>query len=230
MKKTVTADGDKPPKIKRSRNAELTKKKLIRVAAQEFAKHGFGGARTEVIANRAGVNKGLIYHYFRTKENLYKAVLEHVYETIRGREQTLDLAHLDPLEGMKHLIEFSFDGWARTPTFIKLLNEENLHHARHIRGSKKILQYHEPLVLLLQDLLERGVKEGIFRRGVDPVQLYLSIASEVYFYFSNVYTLSVGFGTDFLAPQAVKARRRTIVNTIVGYLTNIHDGDGAKRA
>ena len=60
----------------------------------------------------------------------------------------------------------------------------------------------------------------MFRRGIDPVQLYLSIASEVYFYFSNAYTLGVGFGVDFLAPQAVKLRRRTIVKTIIGYLTN----------
>jgi AcrR family transcriptional regulator len=212
--------------IKRSRNAELTKKKLIRVATQEFAKHGFGGARTEVIASRANVNKGLIYHYFRTKENLYIAVLEHVYETMRGRERELDLAHLDPLEGMKRLIEFSFDGWAKTPAFIKLLNEENLHHAKHIRGSQKILQSHAPLVVLVQDLLRRGVQDGVFRSGVDPIQLYLSIASEVYFYFSNAYTLGVSFGVDFLAPQAVRLRRRTIVKTILGYLTNIEGGRG----
>jgi TetR/AcrR family transcriptional regulator len=215
--------------IKRSRNAELTKKKLIRVATQEFAKHGFGGARTEVIATRANVNKGLIHHYFRTKENLYTAVLEHVYETMRGRERTLDLGELDPLEGIRYLIEFSFDGWAKTPAFIKLLNEENLHHARHIRGSKKILQYHAPLVVLLQDLLQRGVAAGVFRRGVDPVQLYLSIASEVYFYFSNAYTLGVGFGIDFLKPNAIKVRRRTIVKTIVGYLTNLEDDRVASR-
>jgi TetR/AcrR family transcriptional regulator len=216
-----------PPKPKGSRNAELTKGKLIRVAAQEFAKHGFGGARTEIIANRAGVNKGLIYHYFRTKENLYKAVLEHVYATIRGREQTLDLTHLNPLQGMKRLIEFSFDGWAKNPGFIKLLNEENLHRAKHIRGSEKIVEYHVPLVLLLKELLHRGARDGVFRRDLDPVQLYLSIASEVYFYFSNAYTLGVSFGHDFLAPEAVQMRRRMIVGTILGYVTNLEFVDDA---
>ena len=138
-------------------------------------------------------------------------------------ELTLDLSHLDPLEGMKTLIEFSFDGWAKTPDFIKLLNEENLHHAKHIRGSQRILKYHAPLVVLVQDLLRRGEREGIFRRGVDPIQLYLSIASEVYFYFSNAYTLGVSFGVDFLTSKAVKARRRNIVKTIIGYLTNLAD-------
>ena len=59
---------------------------------------------------------------------------------------------------------------------------------------------------MISDLLERGVRDGVFRRGIDPVQLYVSIAALGYFYLSNAYTLSTIFGRDLTAPKAKEAR------------------------
>ena len=95
---------------------------------------------------------------------------------------------------------------ARHPELISLINNENLHRARHLRKSKKVRELHSPFVQLIDDILRRGVAEGVFRRGVDPVDLYITIAAVGYFYFSNNWTLSAIFGRDSAArPHAAGA-------------------------
>ena len=127
----------------------------------------------------------MIYHYFGNKDGLYLAALERVYEELRGTESTLDLAHLAPAAAIRRLVEFTFDYSRRHPELISLINNENLHRARHLRKSKKVRELHSPFVKLIDDILRRGVAEGVFRTGLDPVELYITIAAVGYFYLSN---------------------------------------------
>ena len=145
----------------------------------------------------------MIYYYFGNKEALFLAALESAYEDIRNAEQSLMLTDLDPVEGMRRLVQFTWEYYLAHPEFITLLNSENLHRARLLKKSKKIRALHSPLVAMLESLLERGRRSGAFRRGVDPVQLYISIAALGYFYLSNNHTLSTIFGRDLMP-----ARRR----------------------
>src|SRR6476469_2430172 len=158
------------------RNPEATRQKLLVAARREFAEGGLAGARVDEIAARAGVNKQLVYHYFGDKDALYLAVLEWVYEEIRAQERKLNLEGLSPERAIKQLIESSFDHLARHPDFIMLLNDENRNGARHVRGSRKLEAMHSPLVNLVSTILAQGVKAGIFRKGINPVHLYISIA------------------------------------------------------
>ena len=75
------------------------------------------------------------------------------------------------------------------------------------------------MIETLGAVLERGRKEGVFRGGVDPVQLYVSIAGLAYFYLSNSHTLSAIFGRDLLAPKARSERLSHMTEVILGYLT-----------
>jgi len=158
------------------RDPVATRNKLLTAARREFARSGLAGARVDEIAKRAGVNKQLVYHYFGDKDALYLAVLEWVYEEIRAQERKLNLAGLPPQQAIKRLIESSFDHLARHPDFIVLLNDENRNGARHVRASLKIEDMHSPLVSLVSKILKEGVRKGIFRKGVNPVHLYISIA------------------------------------------------------
>jgi AcrR family transcriptional regulator len=124
----------------------------------------------------------MLYYYFGNKEALFLAVLESRYAHIRRAELGLHLGALDPEDGIRRLIAFTWDYYLKHPEFLTLLNSENLHRARHLRRSRQIAAMHSPLVAMLGDLLERGVRAGEFRRGVDPVQLYISIAGLGYFY------------------------------------------------
>jgi TetR/AcrR family transcriptional regulator len=197
------------------RDPAATRSKLLTAARREFASSGLAGARVDEIAARAGGNKQLVYHYFGDKDALYLAVLEWVYEEIRTQERKLSLEGLPPEQAIKKLIESSFDHLAPHPDFIVLLNDENRGGARHVRGSRKLPAMHSPLVSLVSTILGQGVKAGIFRKGINPVHLYISIAGLSYFYFSNTPTLSAIFGKDLSSRAARQARRRHVVDLVM---------------
>src|SRR3954453_12720167 len=169
----VKRSGDTVPQ---RRDPVATRKKLLTAARQEFARHGFAGARVDEIAERAGVNKQLVYHYFGDKDALYLAVLEWVYEDIREQERKLNLEGLPPEKAIRKLIEASFDHLAANPDFIVLLNDENRGGAPHVRGSRKLEAMHSPLVRMGSTIVGEGIKAGVFRKGINPVHLYISIA------------------------------------------------------
>jgi AcrR family transcriptional regulator len=190
------------------RDPERTRQKILEAATEEFARYGLGGARVDRIAARAGANKRMLYYYFRDKDNLFLAALERSYSQIRAAERSLDLEHLQPRLALKRLVEFTWDYFLAHPEFMTLLNSENLHKGRHVQRSRSVPEMHMPLVETLRSLLQRGEKEGVFRRGIDPVQLYISIAGEGFFYLSNRYTLSQIFGRDLMTRKALAERAR----------------------
>lgn len=206
------------PRAQGRRAPERTREQILQAAIREFADKGLGGARVDAIAARAGANKRMLYHYFGGKADLFLAVLERIYDDIRHAETELHLEALDPVEAMRALVEFSFGYFIANPHFIPLLNSENLHRARHLKRSQRIREMHSPLVAMISRMLERGQAAGLFRRDVDPVQLYVSIAALGYFYFANMHTLSTIFGRDLAAPRRIAERKRHAVDVVLGYL------------
>ena len=184
---------------------------ILGAARSEFAAKGLTGARVNHIAERAGVNKQLIYYYFGSKNELYRAALESVYAEIRTLERGLRLDDQPPVQAMAALVGFSFDYLARHPDFIGLLNHENARGAEHVRSSPAIRETNSPLIELIRKTLSRGVRDRVFRGGIDPVELYISVAGMSYFYFSNRLTLSSIFARDLGLPQAVRRYRRHVV-------------------
>lgn len=201
--------------MKNGRDPEKTRQNILDAATDEFARHGLGGARVDRIAERAGANKRMLYYYFGSKEELFLAVLEAAYERIRSAEHELDLEHADPREALKRLVEFTWRYSLEHPEFQSLLNSENMYKGHHLRRSRRVHRLHSPLVETLRDILRRGERLGLFRRGIDPVQLYISIAAEGYFYLSNRYTLSRIFARDLMAPRALAARERHVRDMIL---------------
>jgi AcrR family transcriptional regulator len=202
----------------RTRDADRTQQEILAAAMTEFAERGLGGARIDGIAERAGVNKRLIYYYFGNKEGLFLAVLEQTYADIREAERALHLEAADPAEAVRSLVAFTWNHYLAHPEFLTLLNSENLHRARHLQQSQRIREMNSPLIQTLADVLERGRRSGLFRGGVDPVQLYISIAGLAYFYLSNSHTLSTIFGRDLMAPKALSERLSHITEVVMGYV------------
>jgi len=208
-----------PAGEERQRDADRSQSTILAAARDEFAEFGLGGARVDRIAERAGLNKRLIYYYFEDKEKLFQAVLEQAYRDIRDRERGLRLTELDPPTAVRRLVEFTWDYYLEHPEFLTLLNSANLHRARHLTESKRARELNSPLIETLAAVLERGRRDGSFRGGVDPVQLYVSIAGLSYFYLSNAHTLSAIFGRDLLSPRARAERLSHMSDVILGYLS-----------
>lgn len=202
----------------RPRNPELTKQQILRAARDEFCDRGFDGARVDAIADRAGANKRLLYHYFGNKEALYGAVLSDAYREIREGERALSLDRYPPEEAMDRLVRFTFRHFLENPWFIRLLTTENLHQARFLQTRPEIKELNSPLVAHIGQLVERGAADGVFRRDVDPLQLYISIAALGYFYVSNIHTLSAIFGKDLRSFGLVQDREAHAVDMVLDYL------------
>lgn len=199
----------------RIRDADATRARILEAAKSEFARLGLGGARVDEIADKAAANKRMIYHYFGSKEALFTAVLEEAWLDIRNAEQALELEHLPPREALVALVEFTWRYYLDNPEFIRLVNSENLHEARHITGSERLREVSQRFTDMVGDILARGAAEGVFRRGIDPVQLNVTIAAIGYYYLTNRFTSSYLFDRNFMAPEALDARLQFNIDTIL---------------
>jgi AcrR family transcriptional regulator len=202
----------------RSRDADRTQQSILASATAEFAAHGFGGARIEAIAERAGVNKKLIYYYFDGKDELLLAVLEQTYADIRAAERELLLEEADPLQAIESLVVFTWRHYLAHPEFLALLNSENMLGAGHLKRSPRIRKMNSPLIDGLARVLERGEKSGELRGGIDPMQLYISIAGLAYFYLSNKHTLGTIFGRDLMGKGALDERLMHMTEVVRRYV------------
>jgi len=201
------------------RNPEAMQRRILEAATAEFASHGYGGARVERISGRAGTVDRMLYYYFGSKEGLFRAVLEGVYERLGEAEQQLHLTETDPVKGMRQLVAFTWNYYLDHPAFIRLLNTENLHGGQHVKKSKRVKALSFPLLSIVTDLLARGAALGKFRRSVDPVQIYVTIAALGYFYLANRYTLSRFLGVDLMTASRRKAWLAHITEVVLTHIS-----------
>jgi AcrR family transcriptional regulator len=202
-----------------TRDSDATRLRILNAAKIEFAKLGLGGARIDSIALRAKSNKRMIYEYYGNKEGLFEAVLELAYQDIRQAERKLKLEELEPVEAISKLVSFTWKYYLKNPHFLTLVNSENLHKAAHLKRSReKMHDMHAPMVSMVAEILARGVAQGVFREGIDPIQLNITIAAINYYYLNNRFTGEIIYGFDLMSPQALQARIDFNIQTILGML------------
>lgn len=207
-----------PGKTTHKRSAAGTKARILDAALAEFAARGFAGARIDVIAREARANKRMLYAYVGNKDALWLATLESIYVAKRREERELDTGSLSPEDAMRALIRFNFRYHLDHPEFVALVNNENLMGARMLKRSRLVPQLYSPLLKTLTEVLRRGQKVKVFRGGVDPMQLYISIAALGYFYCSNMRSLSAIFATALSSRASVKRREDHVVDVVMSYL------------
>ena len=203
-----------------TRDPDKSRANILQAARTEFASSGLGGARVDQIAKMAGINKRMLYDYFGNKDDLFCAVLEANYAHKRDSERALALEQEEPVEAIRKLIALTWDYYLKHPEFLTLLNSANLHQAVHIKKSREIRKMHTPFVSMIKSVLDKGISQKVFKKNVDPAQLYISIAGLSYFYLSNQYTLSAIFGRNLLAPAARKERLTHMTDVVLSYLVN----------
>lgn len=203
---------------RRARDPERTKRDILLAAREEFVEHGLEGARVDRIAERAGANKRMLYHYIGNKEALYARVLHDAYRDIRAGEHDLHLGSLPPRLAMERLVGFTFDHFRAKPWFIRLLSTENIQRGAFVRTIPDIRAINSPLVAQVAEVLAAGEAEDIFRKGVDPLQLYITLTGVSYFYLSNIHTLSIVFDAPLAAEEEMARRRAHAIDVVLGYL------------
>ncbi len=205
--------------MRKPKAPEANRARIIKAAMDEFASRGFKGASMDAIAARTHTTRAMINYYFGSKEKLYIAVLEQVYAEIREAEGNLDLDHLAPLEALRRIVEFTYDYYIAHEGFVRLVVAENQARGRHLRKSKAMRTLNRPIIDRLAAVIERGQRDGLFRRDVDPVEVHKSIAALGMFNVANRYTFGSIFQRE-MGPRGDVARRREMVtDLILSYLT-----------
>lgn len=203
---------------KPKRSASQTRDKIIQAAIAEFASKGLDGARVDEVAARSGVNKTLLYQYVGNKDDLFTAALEAAYLSIRERQKEFLAERMEPEAGVRKLVHLLLSIWVEHQEYGKLLASENFHGGKHVRRSKLIGEMYGQIVATLTDLLERGAAQGVFRKGIDPVDLYISISSLSAYYVAHQHTLNAIFHIDVLGPKRLRQREEHIVEMVLRFV------------
>jgi len=194
---------------------EESRAAILKAAAQEFAAHGIAGARTDAIAREARVNKALLYYYFKDKETLYGAVLDHAFSGMRSTVfQVLD-SDLPPREKIMAYVGAYFDFIASNQIYPKLMQREMMRaregHSEHI--DRLVKTYFQPVYRRVGELLHKGIAEGEFRQ-VDPVHFVPSMVAMIVFYFSSAPVMQRIVHFNPLAPERIAERRAAVLDFI----------------
>jgi AcrR family transcriptional regulator len=231
VSKAAGADGaahaaraSKPAKVRgtataRTNDPARTMANIIEVATHEFSEKGLAGARVDVIAEATQTSKRMIYYYFGSKEGLYIAVLEAAYSRIRKIEAELHLEDLEPRAALSRLVAFTVDYQRANPDFIRLVMNENIHRGEFLAQSKTIQERNVPVITGLSGVYQRGVVAGVFRAGLDPVDLHMSISALSFFNVANSHTFGLVFKLDMDEPAALARRRDNAVEMVLRYVS-----------
>ncbi|MFI8480997.1 TetR family transcriptional regulator [Pseudomonas sp. NPDC078700] len=214
----LAEDAASAPRKSRKNNPEKTRENILQAAVTEFVQFGLSGARVDAIAERTHTSKRMIYYYFGSKESLYQAVLEKLYGDIRSTEQGLHLGELGPVEAIRRLVEFTFDHHARNVDFVRIVSIENINFGQYVGQSETIRTLSSHVLKSLGEILERGAAAGLFRQGLDPVDVHMLISSFSFYRVSNRHTFSSIFQIDLQSDEVMQRQKRMICDSVLGFL------------
>jgi AcrR family transcriptional regulator len=160
----------------------------------------------------------MIYYYFGSKEGLYVAVLEDSYRRMRQIEAELHLENLEPVAALKRLVEFTFDHHSGNEDYIRLVMNENIERGAYLAQSKSIQELNVPAIAAIRELYDRGVAKGVFRKGLDPLDIHASISALTFFNVSNQHTFGLIFKDTPNVNAALAARRASITDMVVRFV------------
>jgi len=193
---------------KRRRNDPAgTRANILEVARDEFVERGFSGARVDAIAAKTETSKRMLYYYFGGKEGLYREVLRASYEEIRDAEQGLDFGDLPPDEALCRLVRLTVEHHVANPQYVRLVMIENIHHGRFMKQLDEIESLNAAAIDVLAKIYHDGCARGVFRPGLQPIDLHWLISALAFFSVSNRATFGLLFKEHMHDPKAATADR-----------------------
>ena len=195
--------------------AQATREAILKAATKVFAKYGYDGGSVEKISKAAKSVDRMIYYYFGSKEGLFIAVLEGIYQRMDEAEAALAIDTAKPVEALTAVIRFVLGYYRKNPEFVTLLNTENLHKGRHISKSLRAREYSSQAVTIIAEILKSGARQGLFRDTLVARDVYLLIAATGYFYTANRHTLTAFLGEPLESPEAVAHWQDFVIETVL---------------
>ncbi len=214
---TQTAKEPKPPRRSHAESREQAISQIVDIATQEFVEKGLAGARIDEIAGKATKRK--IYYYFEGKDELYRAVLERAYRRVRESEGGVDIESGTATEALRRLIEHDVRYHSQHPELVRLVMNENIHRAEHLKQIEGLPAGNRRVIEILERIIARGVAEGAFRTGIDAVELHMNMTALSFYNVSNQFTFAHNFGVDMTSPEAIERRAKQVGDIILAWVT-----------
>lgn len=208
-------------KTGRVNDAARTRAEILKVAIEEFGEKGLAGARIDEIASATRTSKRMIYYYFGNKEGLYLAALEESYRRTRDGELALRLDDMSPEAALRTLVTVTFDHDLQDEHYVRMVMAENINRGRYLSQSRHIQELNRPAITLISRIYERGVREGVFRSGLDAADIHASISALAFFNVSNRHTFGLIFNQDIASPAYIAQRRENIVQMVLRYVKQL---------
>ena len=202
----------------RKNNPEKTREDILQAAISEFVQQGLAGARVDAIAERTATSKRMIYYYFGSKEQLYVECLVKLYGDIRKTEQNLDMEALRAEQAIRRLVEFTFDHHDRNVDFVRIVCTENIHYGEYVKQTPAIREMSSLVLQALARTLQRGVEEGVFRAGIEVIDLHMLMSSFCFYRVSNRHTFSDIFQIDLSDEQVKQRHKQMICEAVINYI------------
>ena len=194
---------------------EESRAAILKAAVAEFSEHGVAGARTDAIARAAHVNKALLYYYFKDKDALYEAVLDHVFSGLRDRVMPVLESSLPPRQKMLAYLGSYFDHIAANPQFPRVVQSEWMRTgsdgSSHMQRVSR--RYFRPIFEKVSGVLQDGIAAGEFR-AVNPMDFLPSVAAVIVFYFSAAPLMKTLMKVDPLSVERIRERRAFVLEFI----------------
>jgi TetR/AcrR family transcriptional regulator len=204
----------RPPRMGTRGRPEESRAAILDAAVGEFAEHGISGARTDAIARAARVNKALLYYYFRDKDALYEAVLDHVFGGLRARVMPVLDSKLPPREKILQYLGTYFDYIAANPRFPRVVQGEWVRSGAGAARMQRIAkEYFRPIFEKLVGVLREGIAAGEFR-AVNPMDFLPSVAAVIVFYFTAAPLMKTLMKVDPLSAERIRERRAFVLDFI----------------
>ena len=203
------------PRLGSRNRPEQSRAAILEAAVEEFAWHGVAGARTDAIARSAKVNKALLYYYFKDKDALYGAVLDHVFGDLLVCVGEVLSRDLPPRDKILAYAGAHFDYGARHPLYPRIVHGEMMGagRGRSAHLQRIVKKYFRPLFGRLSAVLGQGKASGEFR-DVDPLHFVPSMIALIVFYFTSAPVVRIMSGKDPMAPDRLAARRSAVLDFI----------------
>jgi hypothetical protein len=115
-------------------------------------------------------------------------------------------------------VAFTFDHHLHNENYIRLVMSENINRGQFLAQSRRIQELNVPAISAIRDLYERGMKSGVFRAGLDPVDIHASISALSFFNVSNRHTFGLIFKLDSTSAAYIAHRRDSVIDMIVRYM------------
>ena len=191
---------------------------ILQAAITEFGEKGLAGARVDDIAAATRTSKRMIYYYFGSKDALYLSALEASYRRVRQTEIGGNLDAMPPVEALRCLVAVTFDHHLSNESYIRMVMAENINRGRYLAQSAHIRELNRPAIDLVRRIYERGLRDGVFRTGLDPADIHASISALAFFNVSNRHTFGLIFQLDNQSPTYIASRRENIIQMVLRYV------------